>query len=121
MSNNLAKSSRNKTLILSADERSTYQERLLKVRRPVSWHEIENRTINQNLFEITDCLPSACVDILFLDPPYNLTKTFNTHTFRECSLPEYTGWLDSWFSKLIRVLKPTASVYICGDWRSSAA
>ena len=33
----------------------------------------------------------------------------------------YAEWLESWFPKLMRTLKPTASVYICGDWRSSSA
>jgi len=30
-------------------------------------------------------------------------------------------WMDSWLQKMIRLLKPTASIYICGDWRSSSA
>jgi site-specific DNA-methyltransferase (adenine-specific) len=34
---------------------------------------------------------------------------------------EYAEWLKSWLPELLRILKPTASVYICGDWRSSAA
>ena len=34
---------------------------------------------------------------------------------------EYAEWIDSWLSKLIKILKPTASVYICGDWQSASA
>lgn len=34
---------------------------------------------------------------------------------------KYDRWLDSWISKMIRLLKPTASIYICGDWKSSGA
>lgn len=30
-------------------------------------------------------------------------------------------WIDSWLRKMIRLLKPTASIYVCGDWRSSTA
>jgi len=36
-------------------------------------------------------------------------------------LNEYENWLDSWLSRMVRLLKETASVYICGDWKSSAA
>jgi site-specific DNA-methyltransferase (adenine-specific) len=36
-------------------------------------------------------------------------------------LAEYEAWLDSWLSKIVSTLKPTASVYICGDWQSTAA
>lgn len=68
-----------------------------------------------------DWLPAAFADLLFIDPPYNLTKSFNSTTFRERSIEEYREWFESWFPKLLRILKPTASVYICGDWRSSGA
>jgi len=33
----------------------------------------------------------------------------------------YEEWIDSWLAPLVRILKPTASVYICGDWVSSSA
>ena len=36
-------------------------------------------------------------------------------------LKEYENWFESWFSKLVRILKDSASVYICGDWKSSNA
>ena len=38
---------------------------------------------------------------------------------RKADLADYERWLDSWIIKLIPKLKPDASVYICGDWRSS--
>ncbi|BBI31388.1 DNA-methyltransferase [Cohnella abietis] len=81
--------------------------------------EIINRTINQNLFEALDYLPDEFVDLLFIDPPYNLTKSFNGKTFTQMNNQQYTQWMDSWFSRIIRILKPNATVYICGDWRSS--
>jgi site-specific DNA-methyltransferase (adenine-specific) len=58
---------------------------------------------------------------MFADPPYNLNKSFNDRKFRKTSIDEYAEWLDSWLAKTIRVLKPTASVYICGDWRCATA
>jgi site-specific DNA-methyltransferase (adenine-specific) len=36
-------------------------------------------------------------------------------------LQDYEIWLDSWFSRLIKVLKKNASIYICGDWKSSSS
>ena len=93
---------------------------MLKISGQVTCHEIEDKTINQDLFAILDWLPESFVDLLFIDPPYNLTKSFNSHTFRERSTEEYADWFESWFSKLLSMLKPTASVYVCGDWRSSA-
>ncbi|MFQ5850968.1 MAG: DNA-methyltransferase, partial [Candidatus Binatia bacterium] len=74
-----------------------------------------------DLFEMIDWLPANSVDLLFADPPYNLTKSFGEHSFSQGSLLDYEKWLESWLPKLARVLKSTASLYICGDWRSSAA
>lgn len=117
----MEKASRNKTVTLISEEQEYYQQQLLQIKDVVKPEDIENKTINQNLLEITDYLPKCFVDLLFIDPPYNLTKTFNTTTFRECSGQAYADWLESWFPQLIKILKPSASVYICGDWRSSSA
>jgi site-specific DNA-methyltransferase (adenine-specific) len=112
---------KNRTVTLSPEEIALYQPRLLRLHGEVEPGEIENRTINADLFEILDRLPRSFADLLFLDPPYNLTKRFGGATFRERSVEEYRNWLASWFPRLLRTLKATASVYICGDWRSSTA
>jgi len=114
-------SPRNKTVTLSDDELVRYRENLLTLSGPTTVSDIENRTIHQDTFEILDWLPREFVDVLFLDPPYNLTKAFGMIEFEQRSLEEYAEWVESWFTKLIPTLKSTASVYVCGDWRSSAA
>jgi len=115
------RASRNRTTILTEAERQFYQSRLIRLRGPVTLQEVIDRTICQDVFEVLDWLPDRFVDLLFVDPPYNLSKSFNQHSFTQVSLAEYEHWLESWLEKLVRVLKPTASVYLCGDWRSSAA
>lgn len=112
---------RNRTLTLSAEEIKYYRAELIQLSAPSTLRETENKIIHQNLFEILDWLPSACIDLLFLDPPYNLTKAFNATLFRQQPLEEYEAWFEAWFTPLLKTLKPTASVYICGDWRSAAA
>ena len=61
------------------------------------------------------------MDLLIVDPPYNLTKTFNGSTFKRQPLAEYEEWLHSWLSLVVPLLKPSASVYVCSEWRSSGA
>ncbi len=112
---------RNKTIQLSSEDFQLYQKQLLKLSSVVSFDSILNRTINQSLETALEFLPEKFVDLLFLDPPYNLTRTFHSNTFRATSHDAYAKWMDTWLSKLVRTLKPTASIYICGDWRSSAA
>ncbi|HEX9921179.1 MAG TPA: DNA methyltransferase [Anaerolineae bacterium] len=112
---------RNRTITLSDEDRQLYKSRLLHLTNDVTLDQIVNRTIHQDLFEILDWLPEKSVDLLFADPPYNLGKSFNGRPFSQLPLAEYESWLDSWMSKICRVLKPTSSIYICGDWRSSTA
>lgn len=112
---------RNRTLTLDEGEISTLSSRLMSIAAPVAFEDVGDRILNQNLFELLDWLPAQCADVLFLDPPYNLTKSFNGHTFKERSNEAYYHWLESWFPQLLRTLKPTGTVYICGDWKSSGA
>ena len=112
---------RNRTLSISAGEISRYKERLIKLQRPAKVGDILNKTICQDIFEAADFLPQGFADLLFIDPPYNLDKKFNEKSFRKKTLEDYAVWVDVWLGKLIKILKPTASIYICSDWRSSTA
>lgn len=112
---------RNRTLTLSAEEQAVLREQLLHMDGSVSLAEVSNRTIQQDLFTVLGWLPNASIDLLIADPPYNLTKSFNGRSFTATSLSEYESWLESWLVPLKRLLKPNASLYVCGDWRSSAA
>ncbi len=112
---------RNRTLTLDEQDKTIYSKKLLKLSKPVGVEDIKNKTVNQDLFETLDLLPSSFVDLLFIDPPYNLTKTFNSNKFKETSDDNYEEWLDSWMKKLVRTLKKEASIYVCCDWKSTSA
>lgn len=112
---------RNQTITLSETERATLPQRLKRLSSPTSVESLVNQTICQDLFDLLDYLPERFVDLLFVDPPYNLSKSFNGRTFDKMSTAEYESWLESWLSRLTKILKPTASIYLCGDWQSSTA
>jgi site-specific DNA-methyltransferase (adenine-specific) len=112
---------RNRTLTLTPEEQVRYSRRLITLTSGMTAEQLYNKTIHQDLFEAIEYLPKAFVDLMIVDPPYNLTKSFNGRTFTRMENEQYAAWLDSWLSRLMPVLKPTASVYICGDWRSSHA
>lgn len=82
---------------------------------------VRNQLICGDAFDVLPMLGSERFDLLFADPPYNLTKAFGMESFKERSSDEYETWLDSWLSLCTPLLRSTASVYICGDWRSSSA
>ncbi len=116
-----AKAPRNRTITLSDSEARRLKQKLIGLDKPASLSDIENRTICQDVFVALGFLPDSFVDLVFVDPPYNLTKTFNLSFFKEMESDKYERWLDSWVTKMLRLLKPDASIYICGDWRSSGA
>lgn len=115
------KAPRNRTITLSASESSYFRTKLLKLDSSASLDNLKNRTICQDLFEAADYLPSKFADILFLDPPYNLGRSFNTKKFKEMPLEDYEEYIESFVLKLQHTLKPNATIYFCGDWRSSTA
>lgn len=112
---------RNRTMILEEHEVTRLKGKLLVLSDKVNLEEITNKTIHQDIFTCMQYLPESFVDLLFIDPPYNLTKKFNSNKFKEMLTDEYEAWIDSWLNPLRKVLKPSASIYICGDWRSSSA
>lgn len=112
---------RNRTITLTEAEKAHFQTRLLRLDGPTPVEAILDKTICQNLLDVLPHLPIQFVDLLFIDPPYNLSKSFNGRTFSQRSLAEYETWLESWLGPLLKILKPSASIYICGDWQSAAA
>jgi site-specific DNA-methyltransferase (adenine-specific) len=71
--------------------------------------------------ELAPRLPTGSVDLLVLDPPYNLNKRFGDDTFSRRPVAEYTTWLETMLDALLPLMKRTGTVYICGDWHTSAS
>lgn len=112
---------KNRTITLTDEDRRRYRPRLKTVKGPAALDGVVDGTIYQDALATLDQLPSAVFQVIIADPPYNLTKTFNSLSFNETTSDAYARWLDGWVSKLPRLLKPTGSLYLCADWRSSAA
>lgn len=112
---------RNRTIRLSEQDAARLRAGLLVVDRPIALSECVGRTIFGDAFQVLPLLPSQFVDLLIVDPPYNLTKAFVDSTFRRRSSDVYADWLRAWVSLAVPLLKPTASVYVCSEWRSSGA
>jgi len=119
--NEKCRAPRNRTITLSDEDRRVFAPRLVRLAAPAGPRELLGRTVCQDLFEVLPLLPSAFVDLLIVDPPYNLDKTFHGRAFRSLSPEAYAEWIDSWLSPLRTVLKPRASIYLCADWRCSGS
>ena len=114
------RSPRNRTLTVAENEQIFLKKRLFSPKKKeMTVSQITNKTICGDLFEIIDLLPAEFADLLIIDPPYNLDKNFHGLKFSKTNDEVYLEYLKSWFPKIIKTLKPTGSVYICGDWKST--
>jgi site-specific DNA-methyltransferase (adenine-specific) len=115
------RSPRNRTTVLTEEDRALYAPRLCTASHTLGRDDIVNRTYNSELLESIDFFPSGSVDLMIIDPPYNLTKNFGGNKFSALRDDVYREYLESWFPRVIRLLKKNASLYICGDWKCTAA
>ncbi|MFO7525355.1 MAG: DNA methyltransferase [Ignavibacteriaceae bacterium] len=110
----------NRTLTIAENEITVLSEQLIRLEKKMTVNDLMNRIINQDSFEAINYLPDQFVDLLFIDPPYNLTKNFSGLNFTKMSEEKYEDWVDSWLSVIVKILKKDASIYFCSDWKSSA-
>ncbi|HEY9660133.1 MAG TPA: site-specific DNA-methyltransferase [Allocoleopsis sp.] len=110
----------NRTLELSETDRLRLRPKLLPVpQQPLT--ELSIGTMQGDSIALAPLLPPSSVDLLILDPPYNLNKAFHGYRFSKQSVEDYTVWLDRVVMAFKPLLKPTASLYICGEWFTSAS
>jgi site-specific DNA-methyltransferase (adenine-specific) len=111
----------NRTLTLSSEDRKRLLPKLISIAGKTDVAVIKNKTINQDVFEVLNYLPDAFVDLLFIDPPYNVSKTFKSNSFEKMNNNDYEVWVDSWMKELPRILKSSASIYVCCDWKCTSS
>jgi site-specific DNA-methyltransferase (adenine-specific) len=109
----------NRSVVLTPEDVVRLRSHLLHLPLPDAPADWPSGIFHGECLALTPSLPQQCIDLLILDPPYNLNKTFNGKRFTRQSVQEYTDWLDGVLRSLVPLLKDTATVYICGDWFSS--
>ncbi len=115
------KASRNKTIDFAVEEGREYLEKCISITAPVAAEQICNKTIIGDTLEVLPLLPKAFVDLLIVDPPYNLDKNFGGNKFKKTDDELYFEYTEGWITAVKPLLKPNASVYVCCDWKCSSA
>ena len=111
----------NRSILISDSEIKKFSKTLVTLKSPAKLNQIINSIINQDLFDALKLLPTDFVDLLFVDPPYNMSKSFNSKKFSKMSVDSYSNWLENLIQKLLPLLKKNASIYVCGDWFTSTS
>lgn len=57
-------------------------------------------------------IPDESVDLVFVDPPYNIGKKFSSFHDKWPSDAEYATWAYQWIDECVRTLKSTGTLYL---------
>lgn len=113
------KSPRNKTIDIDLEEGSHYLERVVSLTKEASMEEVCNKTLVGDTFETLPLLPKESMDLIIVDPPYNLTKTYHGKKFSKIKQEDYYIYTVKWLDLVLPLLKPNGSLYVCCDWETS--
>jgi site-specific DNA-methyltransferase (adenine-specific) len=73
----------------------------------------EHRIIQGDSLEaLSNEVRDNSIDLIFVDPPYNIGKNFNGHRDKWATDEDYLNWCYKWIDMCIRKLKPSGSMYI---------
>lgn len=111
------KSQRNKTIDFPLSEADVYLKNCLKEGDDFQI----NKTLLGDFYYWVEKVPDNSIDLLIVDPPYNLDKNFHGKTFKALNNSSYEEYTEKWLEVLLPKLKKTASVYVCCDWKSALA
>ena len=70
------------------------------------------RLYNEDCLKFLPEIEGDSVDLVFADPPFNLSKEYPSGIDDNLKEKEYLAWSEKWLFELIRVLKPGGSLFI---------
>ncbi len=70
-----------------------------------------DKIIHGDSLQVLRSFPDNCMDVCFADPPFNLSKKYNAYKDRK-ELDEYLFWCEEWIREMVRVTKPTGSIFV---------
>ncbi len=94
---------------------------------------VRNRVIQGSAFSVLPKLPSECVDMVFIDPPYYLQlprrelRRWNVRTVvngvdddwdKFASFEEYDDFITRLLTEVKRVMKPSATIWVIGTYHN---
>ncbi len=110
---------RNRTMTCTSEELRELSRTILQVKKSIDRQDINGQLIGGDFFEVATHLPDQFIDLLILDPPYNLTKDYNGNHFRKLDNDSYTSWFRRVVELLTPMMKPSTTIYVCSDWNTS--
>lgn len=113
------KSDRNKTIDFGLEEGKNYLQNAIRFNQNLKFDEIINKNIIGDTFEALDLIEDNSIDLIIVDPPYNLRKNYHGNVFTEKNAKSYEVYTIKWVEKVKDKLRNNGSIYVCCDWKSS--
>ncbi|MDR1841040.1 MAG: site-specific DNA-methyltransferase [Holophagales bacterium] len=110
---------RNRTICLSESEANGYLSRCPRENAIEQNCGLTNTIILGDCFNVLPKFSAKFVDLLIVDPPYNLDKTYGASKFKKMGSAEYEVFTRNWIELVLHTLKPSCSIYVCCDWQTS--
>lgn len=111
------KSKRNKTIDFPLEKAKEYLKNCIEEKKADKFSA--NSLVVGDTFLALEKVEDNSVDLLIVDPPYNLSKDYHGKTFKQTNDSEYAIYTEKWITAVKNKLKPNASIYVCCDWKSS--
>jgi site-specific DNA-methyltransferase (adenine-specific) len=73
--------------------------------------EYLNKILQGDCIELFKLIPDNSIDMSFADPPFNLKKGYKSYKDSR-GFQEYLDWCAVWISEMVRVTKPSGSIFI---------
>lgn len=70
-----------------------------------------NKLICGDAVSVMREFPPESIDLIIADPPYNLGKDYGNNRDMK-AWHEYEGFTNQWLTQAVRLMKPTASIYV---------
>jgi site-specific DNA-methyltransferase (adenine-specific) len=122
---------RNKTIKLTEEEIERYigkcytndlfGHETFDINTKLTSRELENKIINYDTHIILPFIQDEIFDLIIVDPPYNIDRQFDDLLWKKMGFKDYIEYLDSFLKYCVKSLKSNGTIYLCGDWKSSAA
>ena len=111
------KSTRNKTIDFPLEQAGEYLNSVVDGEKAQSI--LPNSTVLGDAVSSLKKIEDKSVDLLIVDPPYNLDKNFHGNGFKKVNAQKYQEYTKAWITAVKPKLKDTASIYVCCDWKSA--
>ena len=73
-----------------------------------------HKLLRGDALKILKSLPDKSINLIFVDPPYNIGKNFNGYKDKWDTDEKYLEWCYGWINLCIQKLKDNGSIYLMG-------